>query len=139
MFIQETDYKTLITDDDREVVDQSDDEMRKLAENTAIEIMSGYLRSRYDVSLCFDGAVPENRNKALVMFCLDITLYNLHSSIPGRFVPETREKRRDDAIKWLEGVSSGKIDPGLPAKNDTTGSPVTQIIYGSNEKQSQQW
>ena len=139
MFIQEDDYKTLITEDDREVVDQSDDTMRENAEDTAIEIMSGYLRSRYDIVACFDGTDAAKRNKALVMFCLDITLYNLHSSLPGRMVPETRERRRDEAIKWLEGVQLGKIIPDLPIKKDATGETVSGIIWGSNQKNTNDW
>lgn len=137
MFIKESDYKTLITEDDRDVVDQSDDAMRLKAEETAIEIMSGYLRNRFDVTQSFNGSEP--RNKALVMYCLDITLYNLHSSLAGRMVPETREKRRDDAIKWLEGVQSGKICPDLPVKNDDSGEPASGILWGSNQKQVNDW
>lgn len=139
MFIQETDYKTLITEEDRAVVEQSDDAMRVVAEETAVELMSGYLRGRFNLTTAFDGTTPSSRNKALVMFCLDITLYNLHSSISGRNIPEQRIKRYEDAIKWLEDVSSSKIDPGLPLKNDTNGEPVSNILFGSNEKTVNDW
>jgi len=137
MFLKDTDYKTAITEDDLDIVQQSDDTVREAAEAAAIEMMSGYLRSRYNIELIF--ADTPTKNKVIVMYCIDITLYNLHSALPGRFVPETRRVRYDDAIDWLKDVASGKVDPGLPAKNDDTGEPVTQILYGSNQKQSSEW
>jgi phage gp36-like protein len=141
MFLKDTDYNTAITDDDLQVVQQSDPAIRQAAELSAIELMSGYLRSRYDVGLIFTpaGTTTDARSKIIVMYCIDLALYNLFSSIPGRFVSENRRQRYEDAIKWLESVQSGKVDPGLPLKNDSAGAPVSSIIFGSNQQSINDW
>lgn len=90
MFLTDNDYNKLILDDDLDLVQQSDPYLRLKMEETAIEEMSGYLRNKYDVSAIFveaDDIDNDIRNKTIVMFCMDITLYHLHSSVPSRLIP----------------------------------------------------
>ena len=141
MFLTETDYDTLILDDDRNLISQSTDTIRQQAETMAIDQMSGYLRSKYDAAATF-AKTSSARSQVLVMYCMDITLYHLHASIPGRFVPEVRRIRYEDAILWLKDVAKGLIDPDLVLKTDpTTGESLTgpSIVFGSEAKQNNSW
>jgi phage gp36-like protein len=141
MFLTETDYDTLILDDDRLLISQATDTIRQQAETMAIDQMSGYLRPKYDTAATF-AKTAADRSQALLMYCMDITLYHLHASIPGRFVPEIRRIRYEDALAWLKDVAKGLIDPDLVLKTDpTTGESVTgpAILFGGNDKQDNSW
>lgn len=144
MFLTENDYDTLILDEDRELISQSTESIREQAELMAVDQMSGYLRAKYDVDAIFDPADEDERSQVLVMFCMDITLYHLHAGIPGRFVPEIRRIRYEDALAWLKDVAKGLIDPGLTQATVTdpeTGEEitVTPFLFGSNTKQDNSW
>ncbi len=149
MCLTEDDYKSLILPADRDVIEQSDETTRTRAEEWAVEQMSSYLRNRFDVEQVFsgvtvieegEGGIDDHRNKSVVMFCIDITLYHLHASIPGRYVPEIRIKRYDDAIAWLKDVASGKISPGLPIYTDpSTGTENSPIVWGSETRTNTSW
>jgi phage gp36-like protein len=139
MYLSDDDYKTMIQDEDLEIVQQSDESVRQKAELTAIEEVKGYLRSRYDVAQIFPDmpADPDTRNQVIVMIAMDITLYHLHASVPTRLVPELRVKRYDDAIKWLDKVQTGKVNPGLPLIG--AADPGAPIRFGSQEKIDNSW
>lgn len=142
MFLSENDYMTLITDDDREFVEQQDDDNRGRAEVMAIDQMSGYLRGQYNVNEVFKLEAipdPDTRPGVLVMYCMDITLYHLHAMIPGRFIPEIRRIRYEDALAWLKDVAKGLIDPGLPPITDEEGEAQYPLRYGSQTKQNWTW
>jgi len=112
------------------------------ARGMAISEMKGYLRQQYDVAAVFDLEAipdPDTRDKALVMFAMDITLYHLHTILPGRYVPETRVTRYERAITWLTGVQAGRIEPGLPALKDYAGVEKSIFRSGGNEKQNWGW
>lgn len=63
-----------------------------------------YLSERFDLPL---STVPT----VLGRICCDISYYRMSSDI-GTLTDEKR-KRYEDAIKWLEGVASGKLGLGL--------------------------
>jgi phage gp36-like protein len=137
-FLTEEDYRLLIQAEDRDIVEQSDAGLRQKAENTAIEEMKGYFRSRYDVDSIFSpDQEPDARNAVIVLFCMDITLYHLHSSVPTRLIPELRVKRYDDAVRWLDKVQVGKVNPGLPLISEL--DPGAPIRFNSNEKMINDW
>lgn len=130
MFITDTDYKSLIQDEDLDLVEQSDSTMRAQMELTAIEEMSGYIRFKYDTAACFASS-GSLRNKVILMYCMDITLYHLHSSVPGRVVPEIRQIRYERAVKWLEQVAAGKIQPDIPVIGGSDVDSGSPIKYGN--------
>lgn len=78
-----------------------------------------------------DWTKGDNRNTELVMYACDIALYHIHSRIAPRNMPELREKRYDDAIKWLKAAAKGDITPNLPVIQPLSGS---SIRYGGNTK-----
>lgn len=74
------------------------------------------------------------------MYCCDIALYHMAASLPQKMGMEIRKERYERAIKWLEGVQSGKIIPDLPVVLDEEGEPVSgTFIYGCQKKQRYNW
>ena len=113
MFINEEDYKVVIGESALKVLSQASPENIANAEAEAIEEISGYLRPVYDTKAIFS-AEGEKRNRLIVMYTADIALYHLAASQPQRMGSEIRKERYERAVRWLEGVQSGKIVPDLP-------------------------
>jgi hypothetical protein len=86
----------------------------------------------------------DNREPKLKTVVVDITLYNIHSRITPRDVPEIRSIRYDGggnkdksehAISWLEKVQKGTITPDLDVKVDDNGDTeqnTERFSYGSS-------
>ena len=113
MFIDKEDYKVVIGDNAFKVISQADPKNVSIAEVEAIEEISSYLRPVYDTKAIFETEGDE-RNRLIVMYTADIVLYHLVASQPQRMGSEIRKERYDRAVRWLEGVQSGKIIPDLP-------------------------
>lgn len=138
MFLTENDY-IVASEKSINVLQQSDPARREKAEAMAIEEMCGYLRERYDTALIFQ-TTDQKRNDLIVMYACDIALYHLASWLPGKMGFEIREKRYDQAIKWLQGVQTGKIMPGLPTyTKDGLDDINNPIRYGSGNKNQYEW
>lgn len=148
-FINDNDYRVVIGDAALKVVSQVSEEVRNAAEQQAIAEIAGYLNPKYDCDKIFN---PENntgdgttvRQPLIVMYICDIALYHMSASLPGKMGIEIRKERYDRAIKWLEGVASGKIVPtGLPLATVTTadGKTVANLgsRYSSDKKQNNTW
>ena len=141
MFLTENDYDTLILDEDRLLISKETLKVRQDAEGMAIDQISGFIRNKYNVQATF-ALQGDARSKVLVMYTMDIALYHLHSSVPGRFVPEIRRIRYEDALSWLKDIAKGLISPDFPLITDPeTGETVTgpAFIYGSSTKQDNSW
>ncbi len=133
-FLRKTDYDTVIRNDRLDVVLNEDPSLLTGAEMKAESQMSDYLNQRFDVAAIFSAFEPD-RNHSIVMYMVDITLYHLHSRINPRNVPELRERRYEDALKWLKMVADGKLTPDLPPlETDNYGQR-----WGSNPKMSHRY
>ncbi len=139
MFIQDEDYKVVIGDAALKVISQVSDTVRANAEEEAIEEMSGYLRPKYDCSAVFS-AVGDERNHLVIMYTCDIALYHMSAAMPQKMGSEIRKERYERAVKWLEGVQSGKIVPDLPLLLDADGELVNgSFSYGCQSKLRHNW
>ncbi len=138
MFVTDNDYSVVIGDDALKVISRASAENRANAELEAIEEISGYLRPVYDCGAIF-GAEGDSRNRLIVMYTADIALYHMVASLPQKMGIEIRKERYERAIKWLEGVQSGKIVPDLPVVDDSDSSPTNTIIYHSEPKLRHNW
>lgn len=78
-------------------------------------------------------AFGDDRDTQLVAFTIDLALYHLHSAGQVRTNPELRQKRYDDAIKWLKMVQKGEIDLPLEVKLDSDGEEIGETIQGGSE------
>ena len=112
MFIELEDYNN-IGRDALEVVQQSDEQNRILAEHYAIDFASGYLRGRYDVEQTF-ALTGDDRNMALVGCLTDIALYRMCLNLPARMGLDKRKEQFDEAVKWLQSVQNSSILLDLP-------------------------
>lgn len=139
-FLQDSDYKTLITEDDLDIVMQSDSSTRQMAESMAEQQMRGYLNQRYDCEAIFAEVTDQedSRNKMIVMYMVDIALFHMHSQLPNRMGLETRRVRYEDAIKWLRDVANGLITPELPVPGADDPDPLS-CNWGSLPKQKYDW
>lgn len=139
-WLTDEDYRVVIGEDALKLVQQSDANIRDNAEASAIEEVSGYLRSRYDVQKVFS-ATGNERNKVIVMRTADIALYHMTCSRPGRQGLEIRKERYESAIKWLEQVQAGKVMPELPLMIGPNGEEdiLNPIRYGSERKNHYGW
>jgi len=136
-FLQDSDYKPVITTDDLDTIMQSDSSIRTSAEDMAKEQMIGYLSGLYDTDAIFAeaGQYSDTRNKMIVMCMVDIAVYHMHSQLPEKMGLEVRRTRYEDALKWLKAVANGDISPDLPAADpepDTTN-------WGSETRQKYDW
>lgn len=139
MFIDIEDYKVVIGDTAFKVVSQADPVVVANAEMEAVEEISGYLRPVYDTEAIFS-STGSDRNRLLVMYAADIALYHMSASLPQKMGTEIRKERYDRAIRWLEGVQSGKITPDLPIyeESEGDGAPIG-TSYRCSPKLNHDW
>lgn len=139
MFIKDEDYKVVIGDQALKVISQVSNENRRGAEEEAVEEISGYLRPKYDCDKVF-AAKGSERNHLIVMYTCDIALYHMSASMPQKMGSEVRKERYERAVKWLEGVQSGKIVPDLPLVLNDDGEPANSgFVYGCQRKLRHNW
>lgn len=139
MFINPEDYKVVIGDAAFRTISQADPILVENAEVEAIEEMSGYLRPVYNVKAVFS-ASGSRRNRLVVMYTADIALYHMSAALPQKMGSEIRKERYDRAIRWLEGVQSGRIVPDLPLAEDANdGSSSIGTSWHSSPKLNHDW
>jgi len=126
-FISNDDLKLFITDGDLQTLTGGDTTLLDKAENLAVEEMKSYVAVRYDTDALFVNPLREPLKSIL----MDIMLWHLHANISPDHIPELRKERYDAAMKWLEKLAGGEINPDFPVKEDKEGTPLR---YGSGKK-----
>lgn len=121
MFLEIEELKTVRTAPIVELITNSDDDTVNAIIEESIEIMKSYLFKYYDTDAIF-GAVGDERSKMILKYLKDIVIYEIHKIRATRF-DEVLKLDYDEAIGWLDKVSTGKIDADLPPK----------IIEGTDE------
>ena len=139
MFLTEEDY-IVASNMALNVLQQCSEEKRETAERMAIEEVSGYLRSRYDVKKIFAASGSE-RNNIIVLRTCDVSLYHLSAWLPNKMGHEIRKERYELALKWLEGVQAGKIIPNLPTVTGEDGEEDVNnpAKWGSGRQNAYIW
>lgn len=139
MFITDEDYRVVIGESALKVISQASIDNRANAEAQAMEEIAGYLRPKFDTQAVFSAEGPQ-RNRMIVMYTADIALYHMGASMPQKMGAEVRKERYDRAIKWLEGVQTGKIIPDLPAVLDEDGNlSDVGIVFNSDKPLRHNW
>ena len=143
MFLTNEDYAVVIGEQALRVFSQINPDNLHNSELEAIEEISSYLRPKYDAEAIFS-AEGEQRNRLIVMYCADISLYHLSASIPQKMGSEIRKERYERAIKWLEGVARGQIVPNLPvvgsgSPNSSATADHSGFAYGSQAPLHHSW
>jgi hypothetical protein len=106
--------------------------------NSAFWTLIGSQNSLYKVILSNTGQNPNNatyfsksdpRDPLLCRQLCDLVLYELHSRINPRFIPEFRIQRRDDVIKFLRDCADPRKNLGvnfpLPTQTDGKGFDIS--------------
>lgn len=132
-FLSTDDYRPFIQDNILQQVIQNDNTTLQQAELMAQAEMSSYLKTRFDTAAIF-AATGEQRNQAVVMYFIDITLYHLHSRVSPRNISQLRADRYQAAIEWLKMAAYGEIQPDLPQKTDEFGKADNRLKYGGNPR-----
>ena len=141
-FLNIEDFDTLIKTDIRKTVTGETDALLQECEKYAIQEMTSYLSTRYNIEDVFieppasASGVADERNKLIVMYCIDIVLYHVHSRIAPRQIPELRGIRYDSAITWLKMVAKGTLNPNLPLIETIEPNSSGSIIYQGFSKRS---
>jgi len=131
-FLVKTDFKYSIDLTTLDALTGADDSIWVELSDEAVLEMKSFLNARYDVAAIF-AAVGLLRDKSIVMYCKDITLYHLYSIYSFRAIPKIRVDRYNHALQWLQDVQSLKINPdGFPANT------TSFIKSGSNDKRVNQ-
>jgi len=137
MFVTKDDLLENIRENVLDGITSFDDNKLISAIKFAVSLMEGHLNARYDTAAIFN-ATGDNRNPVILTYCIDIALYRMHSRINPRKIPKFRKDNYDDAMMWLDGVKSEKINqPGLPSVADDTtrdyikfgGNPPRETYY----------
>ena len=129
-YLLREDFKTQIKDTILNNIVEGDFNLLDVVEMQSISQITSYLAVRYDVPQIFNKQEAQ-RNSQVVMVLVDMCLYHLYSRIQPGQVPELRQNRYDDAIKWLEGVAAGKFLPDLPLPTGTETGEKLVLQYGS--------
>ena len=117
MFLQTDDYRVVCAASDLDIISQSSDDIRRQAEATAKEEVSGYVRSRFDIAEAY-AATGEERNPLLVQLTVSIALYYLGMWLPSFMGNDTREVLYNNAIARLRDIQKGAFTPDFPRYTD---------------------
>lgn len=137
MFITDQDYRVVIGAKALDALSQVESDIRREAEQIAINEASGYLWPTYDTDAIFSLEGSE-RPPRLVSVIVDIALYHMSASLPARMGTEVRDERYHRAIKWLEDVSRGTVSVNLPLCTDTDGEH-SRNTYHSDTPTAYNW
>lgn len=109
MFIDKTDFNTVMYAELIDVISRSEEEILTAAIAAAVQQAKGYLPI-YDLDSLF-GAEDEERDELLLMWVKDIAAWNFIGLANANVNLEVRKTRRDEAIKELEKIQTGKFTP----------------------------
>lgn len=131
-FLLKEDFGSVIDNNLIDEITEFDDNKLDTAILEAVSFMKGYLNNRYDVQAIFL-ATGSDRNPIIMMYCKDIVVYNLHSILNPRKIPDKRGQRYNAAVNWLNEINQMIINqPDLPlTENDNSRDYVK---FGGNTK-----
>jgi phage gp36-like protein len=80
--------------------------------------------------------IEDPRNPVIVLKMIYMTLYHGHKALPGNRIPQLRIDDYSDAIRWLEKIAEGKINPILP-EAVVEGEGIAS--WGSETRRNTRW
>ncbi|MDP3679764.1 MAG: DUF1320 family protein [Flavobacterium sp.] len=134
-FLNDNDYKKQIREWIKNVINYNDATVQEDCELAAQAEMETYLNARYDIAAIFNTAQEASaRNRLIVLYLVDITLYHMFSNISPDMIPVLRETRYKAAITWCKDVAKGTLSPILPEKDIEAPGTVQAFAHGGNNK-----
>lgn len=138
MFITEEDY-IQISADALNILKQSKENNRIMAEERAKETVSSYLNARYDMDKAYM-AEGEERSLVLVGLVIDMALYYMILSLPQRMGYEIRKEQYEKALELLRQIQAGKASMDLPLITDESGKVENlSVRIGTGTKNNYIW
>jgi len=139
MFITDDDY-IQVSADVLKIIQQSDPKKRLKAENWALKEITSYVGGRYDMEAAFAMEGVE-RDEQLVGIAVDIALFRLYASIPGRMGIEERKDLYEKAITFLKEVQKGNATLDIPTVTGPNGEEDynNPIRYGCGLRNRYDW
>lgn len=143
MFLEKSELKTVGLEEIINKIINSDDEIVDEIITECIDMMSGYLFQYFDIKEIF-AAIGDDRSKTLLRHLKGIVIFDIYTR-RNKAINEVTKLRYDEAMLWLEKVSTGKIRPDLPPKKiDTDGDgnpdkPATFLKLGSRKTYQNGW
>lgn len=141
-FLTKEELKTVSPGEFVDIVIGTDASITDAIINEMISLMKTNLGPYYDVEAIFNKTGDE-RNKTVLMYLKDLVWYKLKKRRkPGS---NLNDEEYNEAMKWLEEVSTGKRVADLPAKKiDTDGdgnhdAEVQFLKLGSRKSYSNGW
>lgn len=141
MFLSVDDYRVVTCPADLDIICQSSDDIRRQAENTAMEEVAGYVRSRYDIAKAY-AASDMDRNPLLVQLTVCIALWWLGQWLPGMMGGDMRQTLYDNAIARLRDIQRGNFTPDFPeyeAADSDSGLGGNSLRHGSMPRNGYDW
>lgn len=135
VFLTKADVLTRIKEKDLDAITESDDSKLDEPEADALLEFSSYISTRYDYAAIL---ALETKPAIIKRIIIDILLYNLHTRVNPKLIPEKRIELRDDAISWLKLVASPRSNVNadfLPLR-DYGEKRGTDISWGSRKKRN---
>ncbi|MRX40392.1 DUF1320 domain-containing protein [Flavobacterium sp. LC2016-23] len=143
MFLEQNELKTVGVDDIINKIINNDTTIVTDIIKENIDLMSSYLFQYYDTESIFN-ATGNQRSLTLLKHLKGLVIHDIYIR-RTKDVNEAAKVRADEALLWLEKVSSGKIKPQLPIRTeDTDGDgnpdkPTTFLKLGSRKNYPNGW
>lgn len=136
-FITQDDYRSKIKLELLNQIIEDEPDTLTDAEASALAVIENRLFQRYDMDtvLAQEG---DDRNKAVLLWAVNLTLYYVHDRIDDDLVPDRVVKNYDDTVEELLKIYSGELSANLPIltepdeDGDGEPEPVTRLRFGSN-------
>lgn len=137
-FLNKEELQTVATAEIVNIIVNSDDTIIEEIIDESIDLMRSYLHQNYDTDTLFD-QTGDDRSKIIVKYLKDIVIYEIYSR-RTRQMNELAKQRYDEAIMWLDKITKGEINPGLPPRIDPdTGTGGTFMKTGSRRTYDNHW
>lgn len=143
MFLEKNELKTVGVDEIINKIINNDASIVTDIIKENIDLMATYLFQYYDTDTIFN-ATGDERSLTLLKHLKGLVIHDIYIR-RTKDVNEAAKVRADEALLWLEKVSSGKIKPKLPIKTeDTDGDgtpdkPTTFLKLGSRKNYQNGW
>lgn len=117
-------------------IDESSEESDKILDTVEIQniqLIKGYIASRYNVSEIFNVLAPI-KHELLTRILTKLVLFDVIRRNAARKVPTDYKEEYDKALELLEKIATGRIKlEGLPLPTDENGNPTNSTsLWGNN-------
>ncbi len=130
LFIEKNDYQLAIRTERLDQLIDLDDTVLEFAESTAVSEVKDALSATYDIAAIFAKS-GDTRDKQVVHWCINMSLYYLYRRTPDDMVPESVERDYEMTVQILDDIAKGKRQVDLPKLVDENNEKLSRRRWGS--------